>query len=286
MPILYSPEKSDLPCFKSRFELIFSTFDGNHLNFVRRSNQVVVNFNTILYINIWQRSKQMKKDYRASQLSQFNSKHLLWLVLGLMAVTVLSGGCSHTEKVTIPPRMDLRSYGTVGIIDFDTGTDQELRQHVTQEFIQTLYAAQPGVRVLELGPEAPLLKKVGQPRLDPASIRAIGEVYRVDVLIHGKMMVSEPKPNVRLSSTWQAMQVAADVEASLLTKIWETNSGATLWTKSSRRKESVANLKADTGGNFDFGAVDPAETHGKLVPNLVYANTSDFRSQYEYRRVK
>lgn len=186
----------------------------------------------------------------------------------------------------IPPKMDLRSYGTVGVIDFDTGTDQELRQYVTQEFIQTLYAAQPGVRVLELGKEAQVLQKIGQPSLDPVSIRTIGEVYRVDVLIHGEMAVSEPKPNVRLSSTWQSMRVGADIEASLMTKIWETGSGVTLWTKSSRRRESVANLKADTAGNFDFGAQDPAETHGKLVPNLVYANTADFRSRYEYRRVK
>ncbi len=228
----------------------------------------------------------MRKNYRALHFSKISSECLPLLLLVLAVGTLLFGGCSHREKVTIPPRMDLRSYGTVGVIDFNTGTDQELKQYVTQEFIQTLYAAQPGVRVLELGQESQVLKKVGQPRLDPVSIRAIGEVYRVDVLIYGEMTVSEPKTNVRLSSTWQAMQVGANVEGSLMTKIWETDSGATLWTKSSRRKESVANLKADTGGNFDFGANDPAETHGKLVPNLVYANTSDFRSRYEYRRVK
>lgn len=228
----------------------------------------------------------MKNNFRISNFSGIKSAYRTLALSILMAATLFFWGCSHREKVTIPPRMDLRSYGTVGVIDFSTGADQELRQYVTQEFIQTLYAAQPGVRVLELGQESQVLKKVGQPRLDPVSIRAIGEVYRVDVLIYGEMTVSEPKTNVRLSSTWQAMQVGADVEGSLMTKIWETDSGATLWTKSSRRRESVANLKADTGGNIDFGANDPAETHGKLVPNLVYANTSDFRSRYEYRRVK
>ncbi len=226
------------------------------------------------------------KNYRASLNKKSKSGHLELLVLILALITLTASGCSHTEKVTIPPKMDLRSYGTVGLIDFDTGTDLELRQYVTQEYIQTLHAAQPGVRVLELGKEAQVLQKIGQPVLDPVSIRAIGEVYRVDVLIYGELTVSEPKPNVHFSSTWQSMRVGANIEASLMTKIWETDSGVTLWTKSSRRTESVANLKADTGGNFDFGAHDPAETRGKLVPNLVYANTTDFRSRYEYRRVK
>ncbi len=71
-----------------------------------------------------------------------------------------------------------------------------------------------------------------------------------------------------------------------MTKLWETDSGVTLWTKSSSSSESVARIKADTSGNFHFGATDPKETYGKLVLQLVYANTADFRSHYEYRKVK
>ena len=82
------------------------------------------------------------------------------------------------------------------------------------------------------------------------------------------------------------MRVGADIEASLLTKLWETGSGATMWTKSSRRREPVARINADTSGNINFGASDPKDSYGKIVPNLVYANTTDFRSSYEYRRVK
>jgi len=32
--------------------------------------------------------------------------------------------------------------------------------------------------------------------------------------------------------------------------------------------------------------MDPAETYAKLIPQLVHANTADFRSHYEYRKVK
>lgn len=194
--------------------------------------------------------------------------------------------CSHTEKVLIPPRMDLRSHGTVGIIDFSAGAADDLRQYVTQEYIQTVQAAQPGVRILELGAEAQVLAKVGREQLDPAAIRAIGDAYQVDVLMFGQLTVSEPKPNVRLSSTWESMQAGADIEASLMTKLWETDTGVTLWTNASRRTESVAHLSADTDGNISFGAADPQDSYGKLVPHLVYANTTDFRSHWEYRKVE
>jgi len=213
------------------------------------------------------------------------SNYLVWATV--MAISIFTfSGCSHTEKVLIPPKMDLRPYGTVGIIEFSANSESNLKQSATQEYIQSVQAAQPGVRILELGHKDRVLKKVGQGQLDPEAIRAIGTAYHVDVLVFGQLSVSDPKANIRLSSTWESMQAGADIEASLMTKLWETDSGVTLWTKSSRRRESVARLKADTSGNIKFGASDPKDTYGKLVPNLVYANTTDFRSRYEYRKVK
>ena len=76
------------------------------------------------------------------------------------------------------------------------------------------------------------------------------------------------------------MHAGATIEASLISKLWETDSGVILWTNSTLRKESVASLKADTSGNIEFGAADPEEAYGNLVPELVYANTTDFRPYY------
>jgi hypothetical protein len=56
-------------------------------------------------------------------------------------------------------------------------------------------------------------------------------------------------------------------KASLMTKLWDTDSGVTLWTKSSNSRESVARIKADTSGNISFGASYPKATYGKIVPN-------------------
>ena len=195
-------------------------------------------------------------------------------------------GCSHTEKVRVPPKVDLKAYRTIGVIDFAITADIDLREYVTQHYIQTVQSAQPGVRLLELGTEEHVLISVSRKKLDLAAIKSIGSAYKVDALIFGHFSASEPKPNVRLSSTWESVHAGAIVEASLLSKLWETDSGVTLWSNTTKRKEPVASLKADTSGNIEFGASDPKETYGNLVPELVFANTTDFRAYYVRRKVK
>lgn len=195
-------------------------------------------------------------------------------------------GCSHTEKVLVPPRMDLKAYRTIGVIDFVITADSDLREYVTQQYIQSVQSAQPGVRLLELGTKEHVLTTVSRKKLDLTAIKSIGSAYKVDALIFGHFSASEPKPNVRLSSTWESLHAGATVEASLLSKLWETDSGVTLWSNSTVRKEPVASLKADSSGNIEFGASDPKETYGNLVPALVFANTTDFRPYYVRRKVK
>ena len=142
------------------------------------------------------------------------------------------------------------------------------------------------MRFLELGSKEHVLAHVSRKELDLEAIKSIGGAYHVDALIFGQFSATDPKPHVRLSSTWQSMQAGAVVEASLITKIWETDSGVILWTNSTARNKKVAGLYANTNGNIEFGASDPEEAYGHLVPELVYANTADFRSYYEYRKVR
>jgi hypothetical protein len=195
-------------------------------------------------------------------------------------------GCSHTEKVLVSPIIDLKAYRTIGVIDFSITADSDLREYVTQHYIHTVQSAQPGVRLLELGTKEHVLTTVSRKELDLTAIKSIGRVYKIDALIFGHFSASEPKPNVRLSSTWESLHAGAIVEVSLLSKVWETDSGVTLWSNTTVRKESVASLMADTSGNIDFGASDPEETYGNLVPELVFENTTDFRSYYVRRKVK
>ena len=206
-------------------------------------------------------------------------------ILSSLSISILFG-CSHTEKVLVPPEIDLKAYRTIGIIDFSITAKSDLREYVTQNYIQALQSAQPGVRLLELGSKEHVLTTVSRKDLDLAAIKSISGTYNVDALIFGHFSASDPKPNVRLSSTWESVRAGAIIETSLISKLWETASGVTLWTNSTYRKEKVASLKADTSGNIEFGASDPEKIYGNLVPQLVYENTADFRSSYIYRKVK
>ena len=203
----------------------------------------------------------------------------------LICVPILYA-CSHTKQVLIPPRIDLRTYKAIGVINFSSTARSDLEEYVTQKYIQTVQSAQPGVRFLELGSKESILKKISLSEIDLEAIKAIGDAYNVDALIFGHFTATDPKPDVRLSTSWQSLKAGALIEASLIAKIWETDSGVVLWTNSTARKKKVAGLYADTNGNIKFGASDPEEAYGHLVPEMVYANTADFRSRYETRKVR
>ena len=205
----------------------------------------------------------------------------------VLAVTVpILLGCSHTEKVQVPPRVELKSYRTIGVIEFSTNAEDSLKPYVTQNFIENIQSAQPGTRILELGDEDQLLRSLGQNKLNPETIQSIGSKYGVDALILGHLEVSEIKPNINLYTVAKTLNAKAYIEAALRTRILETNSGATFWTRASSAKTHVAKLYVTDRGALSFGVSDPREKYGKLVPHLVYENTSDFRSRYEYRTVK
>lgn len=219
-------------------------------------------------------------------LNQFCNISYLWFALIMTTAFVMLYGCSHTEKVLIPPKIELKDYRNIGVIEFSTNAEDNLRQYVTQNFIQNVQSAQPGTRVLELGSEEQVLKSLKCRELDFKTIKSIGDEYNVDAIIMGHIQVSEIKPNVKIFSVSQAVRAEVYVEAALRTRILETDSGATLWTKANSGKTSVAELNLATEGPFNLSASDPKEKYGKLVTGLVYANTSDFRSHYEYRKVK
>lgn len=219
-------------------------------------------------------------------LNQFCDISYLWFALIITTAFVMLYGCSHTEKLLIPPKIELKDYRNIGVIEFSTNAEDNLRQYVTQNFIQNVQSAQPGTRVLELGSEEQVLKSLKCRELDFKTIKFIGDEYNVDAIIMGHIQVSEIKPNVKIFSVSQAVRAEVYVEAALRTRILETDSGATLWTKANSGKTSVAELNLATEGPFNLSASDPKEKYGKLVTGLVYANTSDFRSHYEYRKVK
>jgi hypothetical protein len=207
-------------------------------------------------------------------------------ILVKIATIFIVLGCSHTEKVRVPPRVELKTYRTIGVIEFSTNAEHTLKPYVTQNFIQNIQSAQPGTLILELGDEDRLLRSLGHSKLDRETIQSIGREYGVDALILGHLEVSEIKPKINVYAAAKTLNAKAYIEAALRTRILETDSGATFWTQANSAKTHVAKIYLTDRGALSFGVSDPREKYGKLVPHLVYANTSDFRSRYEYRTVK
>lgn len=227
----------------------------------------------------------MKKFASTSCPQPVNLKlKIMAVVLGIMLALFL--GCSHTEKVRVPPRVKLNAYNHVGVIEFSSNAEDNLKPYVTQNFIHHLQSAQPGTRIIELGSEAQLLQTMKCEKLDPETIKLIGKKYNVDAVVFGHLEISEIKPSVKVFSMTESLKAKAYIEALLSAKLLETNNGATLWTNSTSGKTQVANINLMKGGLIGFGISDPKEKYGKLVPDLVYVNTTDFRSSYEYRKLK
>jgi len=223
--------------------------------------------------------------FKIDRFNQIRNLRHSRLTLFLATILTMLCGCSHTERVAVPPLVNLQPFHDIGIIEFSTSAEDTLKPYVTQNFIQSIQSAQPGTRILELGSEERVLRSIHCNDLDLAAIKLIGKEYHVDAVIVGHLDVSELIPKIKAFSAYEAMHAQVNIEAALHTRLVETHTGATVWTHSNSGKTSVARLTLTSGGSFNLGVSDPKEKYGKLVPELVYVNTSDFRCMYEDREV-
>ncbi len=199
----------------------------------------------------------------------------------LIALLMLTA-CA-AEKVLVPARVDLGAYPTVGIVVFSSNTHGNLEEYATQQFMQTVQAAQPGVRILELGSEERVLAAIEHDALDFEAVRAIGEKWGVEAVFTGHLDVTGVKPRLELATMIKTMSMRADVKASLQARLIEAGNGATVWTRSSSGEALVAHVKVVARGPVGFGASDPEQAYGKLVHRLVSRVSNDFYSHWERR---
>ncbi|MEO5657615.1 MAG: hypothetical protein ABIR88_08220 [Nitrospiria bacterium] len=71
----------------------------------------------------------------------------------------------------------------------------------------------------------------------------------------------------------------------MISKQWETLTGATIWTQTRWGQWPVANVDKQSGHIVSFSLSLPEDRYGQFVSNLVYGVTNDFRTHYEKRRV-
>lgn len=206
----------------------------------------------------------------------------------LLSLLVALGGCSshRTVLVSVPPRVQLQEYGTLGLVAFDSNANAAVNARVTREFQSRVHAAQPGTRIVELGSRDALLASVGARQLDPQTLRRIGEKYGVDAIFLGSLTYSEPKTtDVKLGDiTKLEGGVRIEVRGDIDSKLVETRSGASVWSSSAWARRPVAQLNVSVDQGVS-GGVRNANPHEEMVPALVSHLTEDFRSSTVRQRV-
>jgi hypothetical protein len=186
-------------------------------------------------------------------------------------------GCSSTVLVSVPPRMDLKSYGTLGIVEFGSNSDGAINVHATRQFQQQIQAAQPGTPFIELGNREAVLAAVGAKQLDVDSLRRIGEKYGVAAIFLGDIVYSEPRTDVKVTDlTKLEGGMRTEIKGDISSRLVETRTGASVWSNSAwaRRQIGRLSVSAEQGVSGGLSKSNPRE---EMVPALVYQLTHDFR---------
>src|SRR5262245_65912927 len=130
-----------------------------------------------------------------------------WPKVAALVVAILASGCgAKTVLVQVPPRIDLRAYDAIGVVDFAPDSADRLGKTATQQFMSAIYASQPGVRFLELGPVERLLGEAHRERIDPDTVKLFGARYKVDSVFSGSYGVSESLTQVSVGNDIWSMR--------------------------------------------------------------------------------
>jgi len=184
------------------------------------------------------------------------------------------------KKVMIPPRIELSEFEVLGIMEFTTNKEGKLAQTTTQRFMDMAREDQGIVRIVDLGTQKAMLKEIGASKLDQDAYGKIGAEKNVATLIVGQITVSDVRPDINITPGLGVMSFAADVDAALSVQMVEAATGATLWSSSSSATERVGSVTIFGIKDFAFDADDPDKAYGKLIDELVWRVTHDFRVRW------
>src|SRR5256714_1884709 len=109
------------------------------------------------------------------------------LIAPILVLSLLLSGCSSTVVVTVPPRMDLKGYATLGVVDFTSNASGAAGARATQQLQEQIQSAQPGTRFIDLGSREAVLAAVGRNQLDADTAKRIGKKYGVDAVFFGEI---------------------------------------------------------------------------------------------------
>jgi hypothetical protein len=196
--------------------------------------------------------------------------------LALLLPLAMLWGCTRTVLVPVPARVDLNSYGTLGVVEFESSAGPAVDARATREFQARVHAAQPGTRLVALGRRAAVLAAVGSRQLDADALSRIGAKYGVDAIFLGEISYSE-KTNVKITDISRLEGGARSViRGDISSKLVQTRGGASVWSSAAwaTRQVGRVNVSAERGVS---GAVQSSDPREEMVPTLLFHLTQDFR---------
>ena len=215
-------------------------------------------------------------------MMMLNTIRLIFVLL-LTAALISCGGKKIT--VEIPPQIDLKTQGTIGVVSFDVHSDTQLPDDITLKFIQHLQSAQPGVPILELGNQATVLNELGLSTLDTEAVKVVGKKYGVDLLLTGTLEVTRSFPDVKFGRDLASMSAASYMCGNFNARFRQTSTGATIWSNGAQGKWKLAGLSLTSGKLPSIGMSNFDDTYKKMVQELARVGTIDFRKSYQIREI-
>src|SRR6058998_3169789 len=150
---------------------------------------------------------------------------------GLSAVLVLlvASACGGGRRsVLLPPRLDLQSYGRLGLVTFTVENAKgTLHEFATERFAEDLLAAQPGIEVLELGAADTLMQRVGEREVGIATAQELGRQRGVAAVFAGHMKITNPTASGGIAGL-VTQHLEATVRVDLTVRMLSTQSGGTV----------------------------------------------------------
>jgi hypothetical protein len=200
-----------------------------------------------------------------------------YLTVMLLPLAILWGCGGGTVLVSVPPRMDLKGYGTLGIVEFASNSDRTIDLRATRQFQEQVQGAQPGTRFIELGSRETLLASVGARQLDLQAARRIGEKYGVAAIFIGDIAYSEPRTDVKLTDlTKLEGGVRSEIRGDISSRLVETATGASVWSSSAWASRQIGRLNVSAEHGVS-GGLSKSKPQDEMVPALVHHLTQDFR---------
>ena len=197
----------------------------------------------------------------------------------MLFLALLGLGCG-SNKVLVPPQLDLHPYGRLAIVTFTVeNATGSLHQLATERFAEAVLAGQPGIEILELGAQDTLVRRVGEQTLGVAAAQELGRQRRVGAVFAGHLKITNPQASGGLGGL-VTPHLEATVRADLSVRLLSTESGGTVWRSSAWATRKVGQVRI-VNGNLDFMARDPAKEYGPMVDRLVELVTQDLRSTWQ-----